>query len=295
MSGGLDSEDPKSTLDARLAALRNSMDVNVVAYGAAAAYRLGNRLSLGVAISYFDFSIDSTARRFLPDLDHAPDFNNDPFLNSQTQRGQDHDLGLNAGFLWESKQKKWSIGGVYREGPDFKFQAHSQPEQGAIGTFDPITQQAAFHVPDVYGIGLAYRPKDAFRVAVDYDRVRYSQLIHGFVDIFGLAALPEIYRNDPELNRFVIDDADEIHLGMEYAFLQRWPVLSVRVGAWHEPDHSVRFEGNNLGFRAIFRQRNDHVHYTAGAGIALRRLQIDAAIDHSDRIDVVSISAGFRH
>lgn len=291
-----DEKDPERIVyDARLAALRNSMSIDVVAYGAAAAYRFGDRLSLGVAISYFNFSIGSTAQRYIPELNHAPDFEHDPFVNSQAQQGQDHDLGLNVGFLWESRQKRWSIGGVYREGPDFKFQTYSQPEQGAVGKFQPITQQATFHVPDVYGLGIAYRPRDSFRIALDYDRVLYSQLMQGFVDIFGLSELPALYTNDPELDQFVIDDAGEIHLGLEYAFLQRWPVLSLRAGAWHEPDHSVRFEGNNMGFRAIFRRREDHLHYTGGVGIATRRLQIDAAIDHSDRTTVLSLSAGFRH
>jgi long-chain fatty acid transport protein len=284
--------------EGRLAPLQNHMEVDVSAYGAAAAYRLGGGLSLGLALSYFDFSIDSTARRYLPDLFAFPDFSPETLVNSQTQTGEDQHWGINAGFLWESRQKTWSLGGVYRQGPRFTFRARSQqvePVPDDSPQYDPRDQPATFRVPDVYGVGVAFRPKDSLRFAFDYDRVRYSQLTDGFTDIFGLATLPDPYAQDPELDRFVIDDADEFHLGVEYAFLQRWPVLSVRAGAWYDPDHSLRFEGSNPGYQAIFRQRGDHVHSTFGAGLAMRRLQLDAAVDHSDRISVISLSMGLRH
>jgi long-chain fatty acid transport protein len=279
------------TLDGRLAALRNRMKVDVVAYGAAAACRLEHGFSLGVAISSFDFAIDSTADRFLPDLLAEPDFRSDPLVNFQTQQGDDRDWGVNAGILWESPEKKWSVGGVYRQGPDFTFRAQSRRGPGALVELPEADQPAFFHVPDVYGLGIGFRPTDALRLALDYDRVRYSQLTQGFVDIFDLEALS---REEPELDKFRIDDADEIHFGLEYAFLQRWPVLTLRGGVWSDPDHSLRFEGDNVGFRAVFRPRGDQMHYTAGVGFALRRLQVDAAVDYSHRVSVIALSAGFR-
>ncbi len=285
--------------EGRLAPLQNHMTVDVSAYGAAVAHRFARSgLSLGLAISYFDFSIDTTARRYLPDLFSKPDFSPETFVNFQTQAGEDEHWGANAGFLWESRQKRWSLGGVYRQGPRFTFHARSQqvePVSEDSPQYDPRDQKATFRVPDVYGLGVAFRPKDSLRFAFDYDRVRYSQLTDHFTDIFGLATLPEPYAQDPELDHFVIDDADELHLGVEYTFLQRWPVLSLRAGAWYDPDHSLRFEGSNPGYQAIFRQRGDHVHSTFGAGLATRRLQLDAAIDHSDRVSVISLSMGLRY
>lgn len=280
------------TLDGRLAALRNRMEVDIVAYGGAASYRVGRGFSVGMALSYFDFAIDSQADRFLPTFSAPPDFLKDPLVNFQTQRGEDSDVGVNVGLLWESRRKTWSVGAVYREGPDFEFQARSAPGLKALLLFEPREQRASFHVPDVYGLGVAFRPVDAFRVTLDVDRVLYSQLTDGFVDIFDLATLSPGQKD--EIDRFVINDVDEVHLGLEYAFLRRWPVLTLRAGAWHEPDHSLRFEGKNVGFRAVFRPRGDQMHYTAGVGMALRRIQVDAAVDHSERVSVVSLSAGFR-
>lgn len=280
------------TLDGRLAALRNHMDVDIVAYGAAAAYRLGRGVSLGVAASYLDFTIDSTAERRLPQL-FAPADPSDPLVNLQEQQGDDRAWSFAGGFLWEGERKRWSVGGVYRQGSDFTFRARSLRGPKATVRFRESDQPAIFHVPDVYGVGLAYRPSDGLRLAFDYDRVRYSQLTAGFVDIFDLAALSP--GEDPDLDDFRIDDADELHLGVEYAFLQLWPVLTLRVGAWHDPDHSLRYEGDNVGFRAVFRARGDQMHYTAGVGLALRNLQVDLAVDASERVSVASLSAGFRY
>ena len=283
------------TLDGRLAALRNRMEVDVVAYGGAAACRLGAGFSVGVAVSSYDFSIDSTADRYLPNLFDVPDFASDPLVNFQTQRGEDRDWGINAGFLWQSRESRWSVGGVYRQGPDFTFRAQSRRGPRALVDIHEANQQALFHVPDIYGVGLGFRPTEALRLAFDFDRVRYSQLTDGFVDIFDLAAFsPGSVDGGPELDKFRIDDADELHLGLEYAFLKRWPIVTLRAGAWYEPDHSLRFEGENVGFRAVFRPRGDRMHYTAGAGLTLRRLQIDAAVDHSDRVSLVALSAGLR-
>jgi long-chain fatty acid transport protein len=281
--------------DGRLAALRNTMSLKVVDYAAAAAYRLGRGLSLGLSVSYYDFSIDSTADRYLPDIFEPPDFNKDPLVNFQTQRGKDSDWGYAAGFLWESPKGKWSLGGVYRQGPDFTFRATSSLGPQSIVDFTS-DQRAPFHVPDVYGLGIGFRPRESLRFAFDWDHVSYSQLTHGFVDIFDLRNVGPIadQQIDPELDKFRIDDANEVHLGAEYAFLQHWPVLILRAGAWYDPDHSLRFEGQNVGFRAVFRRRGDQMHYTAGTGLVLRRLQIDVAIDYSKRISVASVSTGFR-
>lgn len=295
LSGGRSIYGVPGELDGRLAALRNRMDVDIAAYGGAIARRLGKGVSLGLTVSYFDFAIDSLAERFRPELFSPADFTSDPLVNFQRQRGEDGDWSFAAGLLWESPRQRWSLGGVFRQGPDFTFQARSDPGPPPAASFPPAVRTATFRVPDVWGAGLAFRPSDALRLAFDYDRVRYSQLTQGFVDIFNLPSLSEDDPVDPELNRFVIDDAGELHLGIEYAFLRHWPVLTLRTGAWYEPDHSLRFEGRNVGFGAVFRRHDDLMHYTAGVGLALRRLQLDAAIDHSDRVSVVALSAGVRY
>jgi len=41
-----------------------------------------------------------------------------------------------------------------------------------------------------------------------------------------------------------IDDADQLHLGGEWVFLETKPVLAIRAGLWHDPDHRPRANQN---------------------------------------------------
>ena len=66
----------------------------------------------------------------------------------------------------------------------------------------------------------------------------------------------------------------------------------LRAGLWHEPDHQTRpnEEANELT-RALLPPGDDQLHLALGLGIALERFQIDAAVDLSDTVDTVSLSA----
>ncbi len=285
--------------DGRLASLRNRMSLDIVNHGFSAAYRLGPRLSLGLGLSFFDFSLTSSAERFLPDLFDPPDFNDgNQRTGEQRQDGDDSDWGLTGGFLWQSRRQTWSLGGVYRQGPEFDLTAISEsrppPEEIMIEPAEP--QNARFNVPDVFGAGIAFKPNDAVRITFDYDRIEYSALVRDIVDIFQISRFEtESFKIGPELDGFKIDDADELHLGFEYALYRlRTPIL-LRLGAWHDPDHSLRFEGENQGLRAVYRRRGDQMHYSFGVGLSRRTFQIDAAFDYSERVSTVSLSAVFRY
>jgi hypothetical protein len=65
---------------------------------------------------------------------------------------------------------------------------------------------------------------------------------------------------------------------------------SVRLGAWWEPDHRLRYRGDNEGLRTRFRRGEDQVHVAGGVGIVVRRLQLDLAVDFSDLVDTVALS-----
>jgi hypothetical protein len=280
-------------LDGRLASLRNAMDLEVVGHAVALAYKASPDLSFGLALSYFDFALDSTAERFVPPLFEPPEFRDDQVVNVQRQRGDDDDFGGAAGFLWLSPRRRWSVGGVYRQGPDFAFRATSERGPATTLPFVEADQRARFHAPDVYGVGLALQATDRLRFALDVDRVEYSDLLDDFLDIFDLAEL--FPGRDPELDRFEIDDGTELHLGGELAFYQAAVPFFLRAGAWNDPDHSLRFEGANPGFGAVFRPRGDDLHLALGVGIVLPRLQLDLAADLSDRVDTWALSTVVRY
>ena len=94
-----------------------------------------------------------------------------------------------------------------------------------------------------------------------------------------------------QLADFAIDDADEFHLGAEYQALGlRYPV-ALRLGAWFDPDHKLRYTGAAPNLRARFRPGSDEVHYAAGVGVVLGRAQLDLAVDLSPRVDTLSLSS----
>lgn len=279
-------------IEGRLPALRNRMDLDIETFGIAFAYRPLLRLSLGLGISYHDFAIDSVAQRFVPDFLQPPTFEPELVVNSQSQVGEDDDWSLNAGFLWLSPARRWSVGGVYRQGSEFEYEAIHRPGPNALRDFEVIETPTRFHVPDTYGVGLAVQATNRLRLAFDVDRVEYSDLLDGFIDVFGFETLlPE---QDPEIDRFDIDDVTELHLGAELGFYQARRPFFLRAGVWHEPNHSLRFEGRNVGFNAVFQGRGDDLHYTFGAGLLWQRVQLDLAVDLSDRVDTLSLSTVFR-
>lgn len=284
--------------EGRLAALDNRMNLDLVTYGFAAAYRPTLRLSLGLGVSYYDFSMDAEARRFVPRRPFEDRFDEATVhVSTQFQRGNDDGWGLTGGFLWVSPARRWSVGGVYRQGPDFDLETENRPEPASPRPdFDmpdeTIFRTSRFHVPDTYGVGVAFQATDRLRLAFDVDRVEYTDLLDDFIDIFGFDIL--FPGRDPELDRFVIDDVTELHLGAELGFYEVSQPFFLRAGVWHEPDHSIRFEGENVGFGAEFRGGGDELHYTFGAGILRTRLQLDFAVDWSERVKTLSLSTVFR-
>lgn len=284
--------------DGRLASLDSRMDLEVVTFGFAAAFRPHERLSVGASVAYFDFALRSRTDRFVPPLYKLADFRADKVVNFQTQNGTDSNVGITLGISWESPNGVWSLGAVYRPGPAFDFRAESRRGETSTVPFVEAESDAVFHIPDAYGMGVALRPSDAVRVTLDVDRVEYGDLLDDFVDIFDLAALfpgdpPEVPPRDPELDRFAIDDVTELHVGFEYFFYRAKIPLLLRLGAWHDPDHSLRFEGKNAGFQAVFRQRDGQTHLSFGLGIARDRFQVDAGYDYADRVSTLALSATY--
>lgn len=284
----------------RLPALRNRMETDIESVGIAAAYRFGPSVSVGASLSGHRFRMDSRAERFVPELlTEAPKFNDAERRSVQTQEGEDDDWSFGVGALWQSPHRVFSVGAVYRNGADFDFLARSESllAQDEPLFFELPGQPAVFHVPDAYGIGFACRPTDRLTLAVDYARVEYSDLLDDAVDIFDLQSLLNLQGLpdfDDELEAFRIDDADEVHVGVELWLPRPSRAVSLRLGSWYDPDHTLRFEGKNLSYRAVFRGGSDEIHLTAGAGVALPTVQVDLAFDYSDRVSIVSLSAGRR-
>jgi long-subunit fatty acid transport protein len=261
-------------------------DFEITTRALAAGYRVSDRLSLGVGLSYFDSATYFVGDEYLPaDATLESYFAPSSFLPEQLSSHVRADVsggdwGLAAGFLW-SVSRTWKLGGVYREGPKMKL--------GGVVTFGPANPDSPpgqsvhlgfspWHFPDVYGLGLSYRSPDGhWTTGFEWTRVEYSTVIESLV---------------PELNDSgTIENANEFHLGGEYAFFVGTSVVAVRLGAWHDPDHLVRQKDDRPFAQAETVPGDDELHISAGIGVAFDRFQIDLGADFSERKNTTSISA----
>lgn len=286
----------------RLFPARSRLSLSIAGAGVAAGVRVGDRLYLGANVARYDFSLDSRTDRFfraeptgdpvgdaLTGNHYGPaDFLPANLANVQTLRGEDEGLAFTLGLLWRI-DGRWSVGSVYRKGPEFGFRATfvDGPKGERPGEVDPTLGGAgSFHVPDAWGLGVAFRATDSVLIALEWDRVEYSDMSDDLVNLLRAAR--------GELDGFRIDDADQLRLGVEYQALRLRRPISVRLGAWHDPDHKLRYTGTSDPLRARFRSGADQLHFAAGAGVVLGRAQIDLAVDLSPAVDTVSVSSVVR-
>jgi len=264
---------------------RATSDMEIVSYGLSGAYRISDRFDLGLGAVYHDTSISTTATQFLWDEDTIQSFfapNSYLFersVISVTSLADDTDWTLTGGFLWRLAPS-WSIGGVYRQGPeienDFVGTAGQAVDLG-VPPGEVFGQRTGVKIefPSIYGLGFAYRAPDGrLTVTFQWDRVTYSSIAESL-----------------ELDDQVIEDADELHLGAEYVFLDSTPIIAVRLGTWLDPDHEPRATIDDPLLRALLPGGDDDMHYAVGLGVATQNFQIDLGADFGDRTDTLSLSA----
>jgi long-subunit fatty acid transport protein len=251
----------------RSPAFREHLDLEIVAAGVAAARRINERLSVGLALVHSNVALDKTIEVFTYDL-RSPDTAYEPIpftperrISRQDLSIDDTDLTVQAGALWRATERL-SAGVFYRQGAETEGVLRSRVE--FLGEVFEAEGTGTYRVPDVWGVGLAYRsPGGALTLAGELDRVGYEGLLEERLG--GEEVVLTEYR-----------DAWEYHLGAEYALLKRRPIVAFRLGGWVEP------EGDLLG--------DDVYHLAAGLGVAAERFQVDLAVDFSEEIDTGSVS-----
>lgn len=262
-------------------------DLEIVNNGISGAFKLSETVSVGLGLSYFSGSIDVSGSGYLVDSYPETFWERNSFLadrvfESSRFAAEDSDWGINAGVLWRFAEG-WRVGGVYRQGPDLEYMianragpAHWMPEGSDLGSLS----NENISMPDVWGLGVAYRsPDGSLTVGFEWDRVGYSVIMDSL---------------DSELvdTTYVeLDDANELRFGVEHVFLQSKPLVAIRVGLWHDPDHRFRYIGDDPFERALYPPGEDVLHLTVGAGIAFKWVQIDLGADFSDGVDQFALSA----
>lgn len=287
----------------RVAPSINDIDLQIVTYGFAGSWRLGSKFMLGASVNWYQFDFDTTTRRYNLDADGdgtpsrterltVVDFSPDQLRDVLSQNGDDSDFGYNIGLLWQPNDK-FSLGAVYRKGPEFDYDYDWQ-RVGTPGVVYGGTTD--FVVPDVIGLGMGFRPSDSWRISLDLAHVTYSDHVDNVV--------AQAFNGDIEyLN---LNDSTEVRLGAEYTNIEAARPYSIRFGVWHEPDHQMYHDGELYQFTpgnpltnlqnesnshaAMFVRAEDSWHVTGGYGVVFDKFQLDAAIDLSDRADTLSLS-----
>ncbi|MEO8669937.1 MAG: outer membrane protein transport protein [Tahibacter sp.] len=268
---------------------RSTADLKIVDYGFATGFKVNDKISLGAGIAYYDFSLQSLTARL--DDEVTPPV----FASVQNQNGDDKGFGFNLGARFRLHDTL-SLGLSYRRAPSFRYSARSVLLAGNGVPLDPPitladTDRVHFDIPDIWGVGLSWRPSDALVINFDVDRVEYSQLTEN---------VDSLFQADSAAQRLQLDDGTEIHLGAEYTFASMKHPFSVRGGAWRDPRHSVQFNGvpttvDEAALATLFAGgRGSDTHYSFGGGWAFTKFQLDFAADLSEGLDTYSMSGVYR-
>jgi long-subunit fatty acid transport protein len=266
-----------------------ALDVQLRTYGLTAAWKVGT-FSFGATARYqrfregaFTYRISSTT--YQPQSIAVQATANTK--GSDITLGDKNDVTFSAGVKW-APNDRFSAGAVYKKGPSFTtptFIANVNTNFQYVKLADTV-----FHIPDVYGVGISFRPIPVLTLNADGVRVKYTNLIDNFVstiaDVRGIES------------PFKTNDVTEIHLGAEYFFSTKIPI-ALRAGYWRDPAHSIYWNGplnsaEAVGAAMLYPRGEMQKHRSIGAGLAWPRFQIDAAYDTSEHYKVGSLSAVVR-
>jgi long-chain fatty acid transport protein len=276
--------DPFSCVEYTVNPFISAVDVQQRTFGLAGAWQVHPKFSIGVTARYQTFR------------EEAFTFRVDPFFNfvgfavqatgdvsgDEVELKEETDITFAAGFKWNPSDRL-SIGGVYKQGPSFSAPTFVATEQTNLEFVRVANSQ--FHIPDVAGLGISFRPIPVLTINADAVHVRYTNLVDDFTPTVAVGDLDEPYRTN---------DVTELHLGAEYFFATKIP-FAIRGGYWRDPSHAIEFNGpldtpDRIAASLLYPEGEAQNHFSIGAGIALPRFQIDLAYDTSDTYKVGSIS-----
>jgi long-chain fatty acid transport protein len=277
--------DPFACLEYRVDPFVSALQVRQRTFGVAGAWQVHPKFSVGATVRYQKFQESAFTFRFTQQLDPkqvlvqataSPD-------GDSVDLQEESDTTFAVGFKW-TPSDKISVGGVYKKGP--QFDTSLLYADSSTGFNLQEVANPTFHVPDIMGVGLSFRPIPVLTVNVDAVQVKYSNLVDNFVTVWPAVAVVD----EP----FKAEDVVEIHAGAEYFFATKIP-FALRAGYWRDPAHSTTWNGplNHPDYVAeamLFPEGEDQNHISVGAGIAWPRFQIDLAYETSDHYKVGSIS-----
>ncbi|MBN2286676.1 MAG: outer membrane protein transport protein [Tissierellales bacterium] len=262
-----------------------SIDLSVTNYGLGIAMELFEGVSLGVSPRWSLLQLSSHSARFIADgvslLDQ--EVSREYIINDD-----DSGFGINLGAMWELTPK-FSIGMAYRGGTDFRVDI--EEGRGKNIALDSDQSRFTLNLPDSFGIGAAVRAIDSgksrLQLTMDILYIRYQNLLKDF----------DIILEGSESDDYEIDNATELHFGIEYGlkFNSLIQALYLRMGAYNDPDHGIRYAGPFQLVRDLFPGSKEYIHLTGGIGVVInKKFQIDSAVNLAESGTQVSLSSVYR-
>lgn len=228
-------------------------------FGGSVGVKLSNQFSIGAGINATQFKSDTSRPNSVDDV------------------GIGGIVGLHI-----TPAPKFRFGLSYRRGAELDL------GEASLNPDAPVLR-----VPDVLSAGFTVRPTDAFLIAIDVSRVKYSDI-------------EALYYLDDPVSILDVPDATEFHAAAEYVFTNSSLLPSIRFGTWFDPSHSPevieiqpllraspvpRREFANL----VYQPTDDVWHVTGGVGIVPKTgFELNVGVDISSKAKLFSTSAIFR-
>lgn len=281
-----------------------SIDLTVTNYGIGFAIQPIEGFSIAISPRWSEMELTASSRRFYDDettdIFYNPypvDFSEDDLLNANIINDNDGNFSVNAGLIWRLQwlEEKFnipraSIGAVYRSGAKFEVtETFLNPVFIEDKDWARITDLSEFtlKVPDSFGAGIAVRPIDNLTLTLDVVHIEYKDLLKDFDIVFGQdIRIPKEYS---------VDNATEVHFGVEYVLSLGERILGLRAGVYNDPDHTIRYTGDDIVAKTLFPGGDDQIHVTGGVGLVVsEKFQIDTAANIATRNKQLSVSAVYR-
>lgn len=278
--------DPTACAGFSILPFLTAVDVQQRTFGLAGAWKIGT-FSIGATARYHTFRESSFTYRLNDQFEFdsisvqaTAKLRSDGQLDIKEQ----HDVTFTGGVKW-APNDRFSIGAVYKKGPTFDAPTFQATDVNTLA----FEQQSntTFHIPDVYGAGVSFRPIPVLTINADAVHVTYSNLVDRFISISErLRGLDKAYQ---------AKDVTELHVGGEYFFSTKIP-FALRAGYWRDPAHSIEFRGpldnsDAVANAILYPKGQSQNHVSIGGGLAWPRFQIDFAYDTAKNYKVGSISA----
>jgi hypothetical protein len=313
------------------------LDIQNEQYGLSAGARIGMiSVGGGITVNKLRFELTGGPHLFISNQVNlgnplANDFYFETAVDANVESGRKVGwlLGVRATL---DEARGIAIGGVYRKNPEYEMNyAIRAVVPGATPTVladfecgedrspTPVAGAAesacgTFRVPDDFSFGISGRPFPALLLAIEVQRIRYSQLNDGYVPIFAYRFGSPVQR---AISRGRSEDGTVPRVGAEYTVaLQAGTELNFRAGYFREPSHGTRAslfpdnapidrqpDSDTAVDAAPFSQAYDTTfsggerenHFSVGLGATIaRRFSVDVAFDYSKTTKAGVVSALMR-